>query len=540
MNEPSHATRSFVLGAVAVVAAVFAAGMSKIADLDFWWHLRTGQLIASQRAIPRTDVLSFTAAGREYIDHEWLFQLSQYATFSALGPAGIAILKCVIFSITALLVLHFCMSRGVPVLAAVSLVFLGIAGGITRLIERPEIFSLLFAVLTYVILEHYRRNARPAILFLLPLICALWANVHAAVIVGLVIQFLWNAAELPRPSRWPLVALAASVIASGANPFGYRVLSVPFELTRIIDSGLLNNEEWRRPTLLKAPFFFLMLVLTALSLVRAAKHRRFAAVLIGAFLAYVSLKYIRNVGLFSMFAPMLIATELAEVSIRRVWQTSVAILGCGALLIALTIYYPFERGIGIASYFPDRLAAFVHDNGVAGNMLNSYGFGGYLTWALYPERRIFVDGRNEVFVPLMERLAKARGDSREWNALLSDYKIEYALLEYVDDLDRVTTVNPNGSRSESLAPVSAVRFPRSRWALVYWDDDGMLFVKRDGVNRALIAKEYVAVFPEGRGYQQQLVRSGAVDRTRAIAELRRKLAEDPSSRRALELFRLTE
>ncbi|MBK5258514.1 MAG: hypothetical protein JJE51_02905 [Thermoanaerobaculia bacterium] len=182
----------------------------------------------------------------------------------------------------------------------------------------------------------------------------------------------------------------------------------------------------------------------------------------------------------------------------------------------------------------------MRENGVAGNMLNSYGFGGYLTWALYPERRIFIDGRNEVFVPLMERLAKARGDSREWNALLSDYKIEYALLEYVDDLDRVTTVNPNGSRSESLAPVSAVRFPRSRWALVYWDDDGMLFVKRDGVNRALIAKEYVAVFPEGRGYQQQLVRSGAVDRTRAIAELRRKLAEDPSSRRALELFRLTE
>lgn len=539
MSASSSASRSFLPAAAAVVVAVFAAGMSKIADLDFWWHLKTGEWIAAHRAIPRVDLFSFTAAGREYVDHEWLFQLSQYFTYTAFGAGGIALFKCAVFSVTALLVLRYCLSRGVPALTAVSLVFLGIAGGITRIIERPELFSLLFTVLTFLVLDHHRRHEVTRWLWALPLICALWANIHAAVIVGLVIQGLSLAASLPRLQRGPVIAFVASVLASGVNPFGYRVLTVPFELTRIIDSGLLDNEEWRRPAIEKAPFFYLMLILTAALLVRAAKHRRYAAVLIGAFLGYVSLKYIRNVGLFSMMAPMLIATELAELSVRRVWRTAVTVLGCGALLIALTVYYPFERGIGEASYFPDGIVEFVRENGVAGNMLNSYGFGGYLTWNLYPERRIFIDGRNEVFVPLMERLAKARGDSREWNALLRDYRIEYALLEYVDELDRVTTIRPDGTRSESLAPVTATRFPRSRWALVYFDDDGMVFVRREGANRALLSREYKAVFPEGHGYHEALLRSGAIDRARAQAELTRKLSEDPGCRRARELLGVT-
>ena len=65
----------------------------------------------------------------------------------------------------------------------------------------------------------------------------------------------------------------------------------------------------------------------------------------------------------------------------------------------------------------------------------------------------------------------------------------------------------------------------------------MIFVKREGVNAHLVAREYSAVYPEGAGYQRFQVESGAVDRRRAAAELQRKLAEDPSSRRAAALLR---
>ncbi|HEU4522208.1 MAG TPA: hypothetical protein VFT12_09410, partial [Thermoanaerobaculia bacterium] len=220
----------------------------------------------------------------------------------------------------------------------------------------------------------------------------------------------------------------------------------------------------------------------------------------------------------------------------RGWRAAILGFGAAALLFVLTLYYPFERGFGVASYFPDRVADYVQARNLTGHMMNSYDFGGYLAWRFYPERLIFIDGRNEVFLPLMERLAAARADSRAWNALLRDYDIQYALLNYVDDLDRVTTVGRDGSVTTSFAPVTATRFPRSRWALVYFDDDGMVLVRRDGSNRHVLADEYTAVYPEGHGYQRFMVTSGAASRERAIAELQRKLRDDPGSARARRLL----
>ncbi|HSP13845.1 MAG TPA: hypothetical protein VLV78_03725 [Thermoanaerobaculia bacterium] len=514
-----------LLLAAAIAAAVLAAGLTRIADLDFWWHLRTGQLIVATHSIPTTDVYSYTAFGHEYVDHEWLFQVMQYATYSAFGPAGIALLKCLLFAATLIVVAFYAVDRGVDPVVAGGLAFLSIAGGITRFIERPELFSTLFAVLTYICADSFLRTRDWRWLAALPVICAVWSNVHAAVIVGLIIQLLFVR------SLAQGVALATSVAASCLNPFGYRVLTVPFELTRIINSGVLDNQEWRHPALEKVPFYFVTLLLTGILLVSRFEIRdsRFVARIgVAAFLAYISLRYVRNVGLFSVFMPMLVAEEAAR--LRGAWRNAVAALGVIALGIVLTIYFPFERGFGEARYFPDDVVRFVKSRDLRGHMLNSYSFGGYLIWNLYPERRVFIDGRNEVYLPLMQRLKSARADSRAWNALLRDYAIDYALLEYVDEPDRITTIDSTGRAITSFAPFTVSRFPRARWALVDWGDNGMVFVRRGGPNST--DGEYDAIFPEGRGYQQHLVASGAVDRARVIAQLQRKIAEDPECMRA--------
>ena len=514
-----------------ITAAVLAAGLTKIADLDFWWHLQTGHLIVANHAVPRTDVYSYTALGREYVDHEWLFQVLQYGTYATLGATGIALLKCLIVAITLIIVALYIVDRGVDPVLATGLVFLSIAGGITRFIERPELFSTLFAVLTFICADSYSRTRDWRWLAALPVICALWANVHAAVVVGLIIQLFFI-----RSSR-QAAAFIASIVASCLNPFGWRVLTVPFELTRIIDSGVLNNEEWRHATLFKVPFYFLALAITVVLLVRVARTllsvRGQAGVpvphiAVAVFLGYISLKYIRNVGLFSVFMPLVVAGEAARLA--RAWRYALAAAGAVALAVVLTVYFPFQRGFGEASYFPDGIARFVKQRDLRGHMLNSYSFGGYLIWTLFPERRVFIDGRNEVYLPLLERLKVARADSRAWSALIRDYNVEYALLEYVDDFDRVTTIDAGGRATISFLPFTVTRFPRNRWALIYWDDDGMVFVKRDALNST--AGEYDAIFPEGRGYQRALVQGGGVDRARVIAQLQRKIGEDPHCARA--------
>lgn len=497
-----------------ILLAVLFACITKIADLDFWWHLKAGQLIATTHSIPRTDVFSYTAFGHEYIDHEWLFQLIAYGVWAAGGPLGIALMKCVLVAATLILVASYAMYRGADPLATGGLTLLAIGGGVTRMIERPELFSTLFAVITFVLADSYARTRDWRFLAALPLLCALWANVHAAVIVGLVIQVFFIR-SLPQ-----VVAFASSVLAACINPFGYRVLTVPFELTHIINSGLLNNEEWRHPTFAKAPVFFVAVVLAVLLVTRS---RNLSHILVTLFLAYLSLRYIRNVGLFCTFLPLVVPP-------LQSFRVPIAALGAAAAAFVLAAYFPFERGVGISSYFPQRIASYVRERDLRGHMLNSYSFGGYLIWTLFPERRVFIDGRNEVYVPLLERLKAARTDNRAWNALLRDEQIEYALLDYVDDLDRVISFDRDGHPTPGFAPISATRFPRTRWALADFNDEGMIFVRRNGANT--ISSDYDAVFPEGRGYERQLVESGVVDRQRAIAQLQHKLAEDAACRRA--------
>lgn len=550
----SEGAKRLSLAAV-IVAAVLAVGLSRIDDRDFWWHIAAGRLIAETHSIPRTDVFSYTAHGHEYIDHEWLFQTVSYAAYSTTGPAGIVLLKCLLVAATLVAVALFTVSRGVHPLVAGGFALLSIAGGIVRIIERPELFSTLATVATFVVLSTWsgsrddqasraaldsgplEGSRRNLILVVLPLLSAVWANVHAAVIVGLAVQVLFMAGlvvQRSRPLRPALVAFAASVMATGINPFGYRVLTVPFELTRIINSGMFDNREWRPPSIAGTPFYFLCMVIAGVFLVRSYRHVRLPEMLVAAFLAYISLRYVRNVGLFSVMFPLLIAPEAARLSRRA--AAVLAAVGCGAFILAATVYYPFERGFGIASYFPERMTRYVREAGLRGHMFNSYGFGGYLIWRLFPSRLVFIDGRNEVYLPLLAKLVRAQGDSRAWASLLRENQVEYAVLEYIDDLDRVLTVGPDGRLVQSYAPFSANRFPRRTWALVYWDDAGMLFVRRGGVNAALISGEYDAVFPEGRGYQRQVVSSGMVERARAIAQLQRKISEDPGCRRARELL----
>ena len=49
--------------------------------LDFWWHLKIGEVIATTRSIPRIDLFFFTAAGQPFIVQNWLAELLYYGTY---------------------------------------------------------------------------------------------------------------------------------------------------------------------------------------------------------------------------------------------------------------------------------------------------------------------------------------------------------------------------------------------------------------------------------------------------------------------------
>src|SRR5262249_685759 len=57
------------------LALTFLLGIFPLKDVDFYWHLRTGDLIRQTGEIPRVDIYTFTREGTPWIDLHWIYQV---------------------------------------------------------------------------------------------------------------------------------------------------------------------------------------------------------------------------------------------------------------------------------------------------------------------------------------------------------------------------------------------------------------------------------------------------------------------------------
>jgi len=81
--------------------------------------------------------------------------------------------------------------------------------------------------------------------------------------------------------------------------------------------------------------------------------------------------------------------------------------------------------------FPVKEVEFIATNNLSGNLLTSFGFGSYVTYKLYPQNLIFMDGRyeevynDEEFLALKE-FAMAK---ENWREVLKKYPTDVLLLD---------------------------------------------------------------------------------------------------------------
>ena len=67
------------------------AGLSRLSDNSFFWHLRTGRLILDH-GIPHADPYSFTAPGRRWVAQSWLAEALYGVVDQAVGTFGLRLL----------------------------------------------------------------------------------------------------------------------------------------------------------------------------------------------------------------------------------------------------------------------------------------------------------------------------------------------------------------------------------------------------------------------------------------------------------------
>jgi len=561
VSKVSRAVPVFLLFAFAVVAGAF-----RLRAYDLFWHLATGRWILENRAVPRIDPLRFTSESAGWIDHAWLFQLLLRFIEQVAGLNGLVFFRMSAVIALAAILLRALRRAGAPAAGAVLVAALAILGARPRLMMRPELATVIALPALLALLQWFRRTRSHRPLVGAAMLVVLWANFHPGVLVAPVVAgaFLFGCnlpgGAKPRRVGWSNVILVPALLAAAVllNPFGWGLYQVPSRIGRALEGLPVVNPEWQRAWEAPQPALILGVVgILALVAYTFARTRRIdpATGLTTLVLAGLAVSGVRHQGLFFLGSAFLAAEALADLQkdetepkiFFRRWGSALAAATC--LLAALWCLWPppsgplrprqgpYSSGLGVQpGRFPVKAVDAIRQWPEVGHLYNDVAFGGYLLWRLYPPRQVFLDGRNEVNPSLLREVALSRSDSRSWSALLERYGVDGALVRYDDRLRKVLIPGPEGEPAVTYHTTNALLFPRNRFALVYWDDLAMFFVRRTPERSdRLASEEYRYVHPEDRQVTLQAAALDPVVLERALNEINRRLAEDPGCQRALSL-----
>ncbi|MGB9454436.1 MAG: hypothetical protein WCB12_00195 [Bryobacteraceae bacterium] len=469
-----------------VLSAILCLGLfsPEIRDSDFWWHLRTGQYIVETHSLPVPDPFAYTTAAaplayagegavRHFnLTHEWLAQVLLYSAYRVGGFPGVVLFR-------ALLLAAFCglagfvawRRSGVPDrgwmagLAAAAIAF-------PFALDRPQLFTYLFLALTVVVLESRRR------LWLLPPLFLIWANCHGGFFLGWVVLAAYCAEALVARVRgkslpevrtlWPWSAVA--VLASGINPNGFRAVQVLLLYrSSAMQSHLL---EWGRPPLWPPPLFGVLLAAAAGAMVWQRRKVRIGDWLLLAAFSTGAFTAERNTIFMGFFAPVFLASYLP-------WKRLLPALAgwAAAAALAAGIFWGIVAGnffqLHAAEWrYPAGAADFLEAHDVTGRMFNTYEYGGYLIWRLWPRGRVFIDGRAlserifDDYARILYNHDASGGKSAE--QLLGQYGIQVIIMNTFEYVTGTVYL---------LAPALADP-AQTEWKLVYRDPQALVWMRR--------------------------------------------------------------
>jgi hypothetical protein len=256
-----NTSKSLLLAIVAAGIVFLLTSFHRLNHTDLWGHLNFGRWIAEHGTLPTVDPFASTPVNQPMLHSAWLSQLIGYEVQHIFGNEGLALGHCLLVMLTGVVLMVAVAKRGAPAptvwVACIMYFVLGlpVLGTI-----RPQLFGMLAAALTLLACSILPTRRTP--LFWLPVVFALWSNLHGSVLMGLAIlglfalgltyelwqEFAGDIAKIKSDARflrvWMAVGLA--LVGSFVNPHG------PLLLVRTIFFGehaaLQYISEWRALT----------------------------------------------------------------------------------------------------------------------------------------------------------------------------------------------------------------------------------------------------------------------------------------------------
>jgi len=454
---------------------------------DFWWHVRTGQIIVETGSIPTVDLFSFTRAGQPWTNQAWLMQVLLYELYRLGGLPLVLLWHALVISGGYVAVQWACLRAGVGPRSAALATIAAAAVGMSNWAVRPQSVSFLLFGLTVAVLERHRLAGSKAI-WALPALFLAWGNLHGGFVFGMGLLALYGLARaaddlrasrhLQPATRQALAVVGLVAMALCINPQG------PLGLARYVLSFFQSNTTQKlnvefMPLSARnvdgVLFFSITVLFTALALRQRATFSTYQALALLAFGAF-SL-YSRRVSAWFGLAALPVFAWL----LSGVWATpgrprlrrGFGILNCILLGLALCValaslpwfrpYLPLpaaRRSFVMTAETPIQATQVLCALGPEARVFNEMGYGSYLTWAC-PQVRVFVDTRIELYPGEMWRDYLAISNAQfGWEEKLREYGVNALFL----------------ARDQQETLIAAAK-ASGEWWVVYEDADTTLMVR---------------------------------------------------------------
>lgn len=474
-----------------VIAAilVFAGGLLDITllgDGDPYWHVEVGRWIASHHEVPVRDFYSYTFPGLAWTAHEWLSELLMFWVWSIAGWQGINILVCGMFALTTAYMLRFLLDR-MPAVSAITTCVVCVSVMTVHFYGRPHVFVWPMTALWVGTLVKAGEEHQPPPLWLLPMLIV-WANLHASFTLGLGFAgaLALDAWFLATPGeerntlvrRWSIFLAAAGACVL-INPRGIGAITHAIGVMGMKET-LDIVVEWKSADFHQFQYLLLWIALVMIASLTGRLRLSPIRIIFILGLLYLALKHRRYHALVGLVSPFLLARPLGE-GLRRAGTTNGdgtslgavdgfplagragplgAVIGVAACIGLLFSLYARIPGAPNPYITPTAALQAFRATGIRANVLNTYGFGGYLIYEHVP---VFIDGRGDMYGD------KFMQEAEDANGLKKPHALDSVLTKY-----RIgwTLLRPNTAAVELLDHLPA-------WERLYGDSIGVVHVRRD-------------------------------------------------------------
>jgi hypothetical protein len=433
---------------------------------DLGWHLAAGDLIRDRGNIPFQDPWSFTLGDRQWFNLSWLWDVIASVLFQYTEFSGLIIFVVACGAIMVGYLTSICLSSGASAIAVCISVFSACllypafaTAPNSYLAASPNTSTMLFCVIFYA--ECLKKTR----CFLLPVMMALWANLHGGFVLGFLIVGIFCGVALLRRDwvNFKIYGFAGvgCFIATFINPLGWHIYE---GLATVLGHfSQAHITEWwsyyRNITVPGSiPGIIYILIFIAFELRFRGSHPiPLESRLLSWLFLFLGLYQYRYMSFFFIFSTVTLALHIDRLLPKQLnnFEVQKSLLAAGiigACALPLT-FMQIEPALGFPQMLSEQDALYLQTHFSHARLLNHWNVGGLLIFRTQGAVPVFVDGRAATAYPdtLLRdyfKLVELEINETTWDTVLEKYQIDTVLWVKAHEQLRRFLVDKRGWKEE--------------------------------------------------------------------------------------------